>query len=199
MSKVKELISKRKEEEKLIIEEFCEKQELDEPYLIGENIYCFIDQYYFNIEDIILDIKEDAPQELILKWQDDTLEYHSHKDSIKDYTMPYSEYIKGERYQIPSKHKHLYELKEIDSIGINELDFEIQEELIKDSDLKDEDDYKGEYIKYNYSAESFPIKIDEIRKIISELEKKGATYITIDPNLDHYGYDIQGIELIKLK
>lgn len=199
MSKVKELISKRKEEEKLIIKEFCEKQELDEPYLIGENIYCFIDQYYFNIEDIILDIKEDAPQELILQWQDDTLEYHSHKDSIKDYTMPYSEYIKGKRYEITKDLKYIYELKEECDINLSELDFELLEELISDSILKDEDDYKGNYITYSYSSDAFPIKISKLREILEELDKKGLDYVCISHNEDHHGYDIQGIKLIKLK
>jgi endo-beta-N-acetylglucosaminidase D len=52
----------------------------------------FIDQYFFNMDDIVLDLKEKAPKVLIFKWQDDSLK-HEHK------RINFKSYLRGLRFE----------------------------------------------------------------------------------------------------
>lgn len=44
-------------------------------------------------------------------------------------------------------------------------------------------------------SESYPIKIEILKNIISELEKDGCNYLTVDYNCDHPDYTFYGIEV----
>lgn len=78
-----------------IVKAFEEKQGCEFTDWIGikgistGSIACFIDQYYFNMEDLILDLKTDQPKGFIFEWHDKTLKQ---KNRIN-----YSHYIMGAR------------------------------------------------------------------------------------------------------
>lgn len=60
-----------------IVEEFCEKQGLEFDGWVGDNVgevASFNTIYFFNMTDIILDLRENADKGEILKWQDENLE-----------------------------------------------------------------------------------------------------------------------------
>ena len=52
---------------------------------------CFIEQYFFNMEDIICDINNKLPKDMIFKWNDDNLE------AGYDNTISLHAYSKGMR------------------------------------------------------------------------------------------------------
>ena len=59
------------------IAEFTKKQGLEFDGWVGDEvggIASFIDQYFFNISDIVWDINSNQSKGLILQWQDDCLE-----------------------------------------------------------------------------------------------------------------------------
>ncbi len=59
---------------------------------VGE-VACFIDQYFFNFDDIRYDINNKIPKGLIFKWQDYCVEKAFEKTTVnfKSYLQIYSE------------------------------------------------------------------------------------------------------------
>ena len=41
---------------------------------------CFIEQYFFNFDDIRYDIDNKLKKDFIFKWQDDSIDYHFNSD-----------------------------------------------------------------------------------------------------------------------
>ena len=83
-----------------IVKAFAEKQDLDFSYWIDRVgcIACFIDQYYFGLEDIILDLTMEMPKGFILEWQNANVECGDSKKHLE-----YIQYINGVRHE---RHKH---------------------------------------------------------------------------------------------
>lgn len=76
--------------------EFITKQDLDCDGWVGDDIggICsFIQQYFFNLDDIRQDIDKKAPKGLILSWQDDNLE------AGRENSINYHSYIMGLRHK----------------------------------------------------------------------------------------------------
>jgi len=71
---------------------FCEKQEMDFNGWIGDIIggIAICNDFYFNFDDIVLDINFDQPKGDIIDWYFDNLE-------IQDKYINYYSYIKGLR------------------------------------------------------------------------------------------------------
>lgn len=61
------------------------------------SIACFIDQYFFNFDDIRFDIDNKCPKGLIFKWQDDGLEFHQETGDTS--RINYKSYNMGLRYE----------------------------------------------------------------------------------------------------
>jgi len=57
----------------------------------------------------------------------------------------------------------------------------------------DEDDvnqiYKGKYFPHT------PMKIETLKKILSELEEKGCNYVSVDYHCDHIEYELFGVDV----
>lgn len=84
---------------KHLITHFCQKQDLDFDYWIGDvigGIACFNADYFFNLNDIYLDLLKNVAKGLIIKWQDDGVENHFKNHT--DIHINYSSYLKGLRY-----------------------------------------------------------------------------------------------------
>jgi len=78
-----------------LIKKFVQKHKYEFAYSIG-SIYCFIDQYYFDIDDIIYDLKEDLPKDLIFQWQDDSIKAYEVNGQLNKISL--ENYSKGVRY-----------------------------------------------------------------------------------------------------
>ena len=75
---------------------FTKKQDLYCDGWIGDDVggICgFIEQYFFTLDDMRLDIDLNAPKGLILRWQEDNLE------AGRDKYINYTSYIKGARHK----------------------------------------------------------------------------------------------------
>ena len=81
------------------IQKFSNKQGIEFDGWIGKDIggvASFIDQYFFNLSDIIEDINGKHPKGLILEWQDDSVDYNmARKDP---FVINYKTYAMGLRY-----------------------------------------------------------------------------------------------------
>ena len=69
------------------IRKFSKKQKLEFDGWVGSHIGGiaeFINQYFFNLDDIVYDINNNLPKNLIMKWQDHCLE-NKINISLKDY------------------------------------------------------------------------------------------------------------------
>ena len=78
---------------------FCEKQDLEFSYWVADEIggiACFIDEYFFNLSDIILDMNSNQPKGLILDWQNDGVDFNMFKETPK--YINYKSYTMGLRY-----------------------------------------------------------------------------------------------------
>lgn len=80
-----------------IVKEFCKKQELDfdpEMWVAGEvgGVICLGD-YYFNLLDIVRDLKTMQPKGLILDWYNETLD-----EKDEGIYINYKSYTMGLRY-----------------------------------------------------------------------------------------------------
>ena len=83
-----------------VIQEFCKKQELKFDYWIADeigNIAAFGD-YFFNMNEIIFDLKSNQPKGLIMQWQDDMVEYFDTRDLTEPNPINYNSYAMGLRY-----------------------------------------------------------------------------------------------------
>lgn len=82
------------------IRRFCEKQDIEFDGWVADNvggIASFISQYFFNIDDIVLDINTNQPVGLILKWQMDGVDYNMFNDNPQH--LNYKSYTMGLRYE----------------------------------------------------------------------------------------------------
>ena len=71
---------------------FCEKQEMDFNGWIGDEIggIAECNDFYFNLHDIVLDLRMEQPKGSIIDWYYDNLEYENKH-------INYSSYINGLR------------------------------------------------------------------------------------------------------
>lgn len=84
------------------LKKFIKKHKYEFSYWVSADIggiACFIDQYYFDFDDIRFDIDNNVEKDLIFKWQDDGIE-NDNKDVLN-----FKSYSLGLRY------KHLGKLK----------------------------------------------------------------------------------------
>lgn len=82
------------------IRRFCQKQDIEFDGWVGNNvggIASFISQYFFNIDDIILDIHTQQPVGLILNWQNDGIDYNMPNKTTQ--YINYKSYTMGLRYE----------------------------------------------------------------------------------------------------
>ena len=82
-----------------LIKEFCDKQELQfefDNYDVGIGVICLSD-YFFNIEDIYFDMKNDKPKGKILQWYDYVL--------MRESNINYRSYCMGMREELKKKDK----------------------------------------------------------------------------------------------
>lgn len=73
-----------------LVKQFSLKHDLEFDGWVGDDIggiASFIDQYFFSMDDIALDLKTDQPKHSILRWQDDNVEHAPEFINYKSYTM----------------------------------------------------------------------------------------------------------------
>jgi len=96
---------------------FCKKQGIEFDFWIGDEIggiASFIQQYYFTISDIALDLNTRQPKHLILSWHNDSVDYSfKHTDGFK---INYLSYTMGLRYtdlkkkeKVRSRHQIMFD------------------------------------------------------------------------------------------
>lgn len=100
--KVQKLIENYEKSCNAIAREFSRKQGFDEDDLFwvgGEvgGIASFIEQYYFGMDDIILDLSTSQKKYFILNWQEDGTDYNIRTN--KTDFINYKSYIQGLRYR----------------------------------------------------------------------------------------------------
>jgi hypothetical protein len=81
-----------------IVKRFAKKQELDFDGWVGNEvggIASFASQYFFSMEDIILDLKTKQKKGFILEWQNDMVEYAMSEPPKQ--TINYKSYTLGLR------------------------------------------------------------------------------------------------------
>jgi hypothetical protein len=89
-----------------LINAFIYKQELDFDGWIGDNIgevASFSSEYFFNLSDIIIDLKTNQPKGLILEWQNNSTEFNLEKK--KQEYINYKSYTMGLRYNMLKEKK----------------------------------------------------------------------------------------------
>jgi hypothetical protein len=72
------------------VKKFSEKQGLEFDGWVGDTvggIASFIDQYFFNFNDIVWDINSDQPVGLITQWQDDCVENNGKSINYYSYSL----------------------------------------------------------------------------------------------------------------
>jgi hypothetical protein len=83
-----------------ILKAFTKKQGLDDYGWIAEEIggtVSFGDDYFFDMREMIIDLKTDQPKGLILKWQEESTEFNCYRGD-KMY-VSYEAYTKGARFE----------------------------------------------------------------------------------------------------
>ena len=83
-----------------------------------------------------------------------------------------------------------------DQVSTGELDLEINNDLF--GDLANDDGFwalHSEIDKKNVYSDSAPMKIEDAIKMLEELKSKGANYVEIDYNCDHYEYTFNGLNI----
>ena len=48
-----------------------------------------------------------------------------------------------------------------------------------------------------YRNDGYPISINSLIEELTLLKNNGSNYVSINVNLDHHGYDLEGLEIIK--
>jgi hypothetical protein len=80
---------------------------------------------------------------------------------------------------------------------ISELDLELQEKFTVDvADLDDDFEFI-EICDMEGDADGYPMSIDTLIAELNHLKSKGANYVGISYDCDHYGYIISGYEIRK--
>lgn len=80
---------------------FCDKQDISYTsfnWIHVNEMAMFIDQYFFNMQEIIYDVNTNQPQHQILEWQDHIVEYTMYNKDLPK--INYSSYCMGERYDL---------------------------------------------------------------------------------------------------
>jgi hypothetical protein len=95
-------MKKLKDRYEAIIDEYIrlfeKKHGLELEFWVSENktgIACFGDVYFFHISDIIYDIDNELPEDLIIQWLEDTIEYNERKGM----NINLQSYAKGLRFE----------------------------------------------------------------------------------------------------
>ena len=86
-----------------VVEAFAKKQDLDFDGFVGGEVggvASFSCQYFFNIDDMVHDLKTDQPVGLILQWQEDGVDAHFNGDETK---INYKSYCMGLRWDMVNK------------------------------------------------------------------------------------------------
>lgn len=81
------------------IQKFCKKQGIVSDGWVGDEIggiASFACQYFFNLSDIILDLKTKQPKGQILDWQSDGVDFNMFNDNQQH--INYKSYTMGLRY-----------------------------------------------------------------------------------------------------
>lgn len=81
------------------VKKFQDKQDLEFSFWVGNEvggIACFIDQYFFSLSDIALDLHTKQPKGLILQWEDDGLDIFKNPSEQR---INYHSYTLGLRYE----------------------------------------------------------------------------------------------------
>jgi hypothetical protein len=82
------------------VRKFANKQDIDFDGWVGNTvggIAVFINQYFFNLSDIILDLNTKQPKGLILEWYNANTDFNIGND--KPIYINYNSYIKGLRHK----------------------------------------------------------------------------------------------------
>lgn len=87
-----------------LLKQGFEKQTSDWVGGIGTGILCIIGEYYFDFEDVLLDLKNNCEPEFILKWHSETIDAIL-KDS--ENRLNYKSYINGLRYEMTTDQQRL--------------------------------------------------------------------------------------------
>jgi hypothetical protein len=80
---------------------------------------------------------------------------------------------------------------------ISELDLELQEKFTQEVEDLDDDFEFIEICDMEGDAGGYPMSIDMLIAELNHLKSKGANYVGIDYDCDHYGYIISGYEIRK--
>jgi hypothetical protein len=87
-----------------ICKEFVKKQgfDYDDCYWIGSvgtGIFCIIDQYYFDMDNIIFDLENNIKAGVATKWIDAVVEYECNNiNKERKHAMNYASWCKGVRF-----------------------------------------------------------------------------------------------------
>jgi hypothetical protein len=83
------------------IKKFTNKHGYEFSYWCGPDvggIACFIDQYFFNLEDIMYDVNNEVKKGMIFQWQDDQVEYGDENTAIN-----FQSYVMGMRHVLTGR------------------------------------------------------------------------------------------------
>ena len=82
------------------VQKFCNKQQIDFDGWVGDEIggiASFACQYFFNLSDIILDLKTKQPKGNILNWQSEDVDFNMFNENQKH--INYKSYTMGLRHE----------------------------------------------------------------------------------------------------
>jgi hypothetical protein len=77
----------------------------------------------------------------------------------------------------------------IDDKNVSELDFVLDDEFGVNSE---NEEYLDELLVGQGRADGYPINIDTLFNLLTELKNDGCTHVELDYHSDHIGYDISG-------
>lgn len=84
-----------------IVKAFCKKQDIEFDFWVADEvggIAGFASQYFFNVSDLVLDLKTNQPKGFILDWQSESTEYNMFRSNKKRKNINYNSYIMGLRF-----------------------------------------------------------------------------------------------------
>jgi hypothetical protein len=81
------------------VQKFCNKQQIEFDGWVGNEVSgtaSFVCQYFFNLSDIVLDLKTKQPKGQILQWYNEGVEFNMLNETQEH--INYKSYIMGLRY-----------------------------------------------------------------------------------------------------
>jgi len=99
--KQKELIALYKSTATLIVEVFCEKQEMGFEHWVDEGHIALCSDFFFNFSDILQDLEKEVEKGKIIEWYDYSMEEHQ---SGRGY-VNYNSWLMGYRNEPTSTEK----------------------------------------------------------------------------------------------